>query len=167
VLTYAELEKALRNERASPTLQKIPSDFYQSARALAESPDIGDYASDVMDFLRRIHRLRANKIIHYAGRAGEETKPPETIIKDELPLYDAIVCAVEKNKNEIFSCDIPGDKQEKKPMMRVRMLKALPEIICSDLAEYGPYRQGDVAELPVDDSERLIREGIAENPGTD
>ncbi|MFH1055325.1 MAG: hypothetical protein V1744_04435 [Candidatus Altiarchaeota archaeon] len=162
MIHYTDVEKTYRQERTSPLLQRIPRDFYAEARKLAQSPEVGAYRETVLEHLKKTYYLRANKIIHYAGRAADDTKPPENILLEELPLYERILQAV--NDNKALIVDKPPEPEiEKKPTIRVRMKHALPAIIGSDSKEYGPFKEDDVVELPKDSANLLIEREVAES----
>jgi DNA replication initiation complex subunit (GINS family) len=162
MISYADLEKAYRGERASPILQKIPGGFYADARKLAVSPDIGEYKDMVAEILEKLYYQRINKIIHYAGRATPETKPPENMVAEEAELYAAIVVAVVENKALVLDKPLEVEEEVRKPTLKVRMKQALPTIVGSDLREYGPFREDDVVELPEDSARLLIERDAAE-----
>ncbi|MHA1506352.1 MAG: DNA replication complex subunit Gins51 [Candidatus Asgardarchaeia archaeon] len=57
-----------------------------------------------------------------------------------------------------------GKKEEKEKMMKVRITRDIEEqIVGTDGKYYGPFRAGDVAELPEDNALLLIRKGWAES----
>ena len=163
MLSYADLEKTLRVERTTPTLQKLQSGFYDEARALAANPQVGEYKDAIKECLEKTYYLRANKIVHYAGRATVQTKPPENILPEEMPLYNKLLEAVFENRATLL--DKPVEyvpPQAAKPTVKVRMKLAMPAIIGSDSKEYGPFKEDDVVELPQDSANLLIDRKVAE-----
>jgi DNA replication initiation complex subunit (GINS family) len=163
MLTYSDLEKAFRQERSATTLQKLTPEFYKEARALAESPEAGGFRESILEYLRKTYTLRANKIIHYAGRSGPDDKPPENILPSELGLYAELMKAVADGRAAIFDSklDLPPPAPAAKPPSKVRILQALPAIAASDGKDYGPFKVDDVVELPPDLAAVLVRQGVA------
>jgi len=157
MMSYADLEKAYRVERSSPVLQKLPDGFWQDARALAASPQAGEYLTAIRECMEKLFAQRANKIIHYAGRDVMHVKPPENISPEELPLYNGIASAVAEHRTAVLdkSVEPVAEPKASKPTVRVRIKHAMPVIIGSDEKEYGPFKEDDVVELP-DDSARLL-----------
>jgi DNA replication factor GINS len=45
--------------------------------------------------------------------------------------------------------------------MTIRFLRAVPAIIGIDMKTYGPFKAEDLASMPVENAENLIRRGIA------
>ncbi len=161
MMSYADLEKAYRMERASPVLQKLPKDFYADARKLAASPEVGEYEDTVKEYLEKLYYLRANKVIHYAGRAGSSTKPPENALPEEMELYRSVLAAVSENRKSVLD-KVVEVEDVSKPTLKVRMKQALPAIVASNSKEYGPFRVDDVVELPEDSANLLIQRDAAE-----
>jgi len=48
--------------------------------------------------------------------------------------------------------------------VEVRILKDIPGIVGVDFKTYGPYKMGELAWLPKENAEALIKQGIAESP---
>jgi len=162
MMSYADLESAYRRERASPILQKLPIEFYAEARRLAASPEVGEHGNAVKECLEKLYLQRVNKIIHHAGRMSPGAKQPENIHPEELQLYTQITEAVTGNRAAVLEKKIEVVEEQGKPTLKVKMKKALPAIVGSDLKEYGPFREDDVAELPEDNARMLIQRDIAE-----
>jgi DNA replication initiation complex subunit (GINS family) len=164
MLTYADLEKAFRQERAAPTLQKLPPEFYAEARTLAAAPEAQAFSDSILEHLRKIHSLRTNKIIHYAGRAAPSDRPPDNILAQEAELYAQLMGAVAENRAKVLEAKIeaPPPAQEKKPSSKVRIRQALPAIAASDGRDYGPFKVDDIVELPQDLVELLVKRSVAE-----
>jgi len=163
MISYADLERTFRLERANPTLQKLQDSFYDEATQLAASPGIGDYAATIRDYTAKIYSLRVNKIVHYAGRAAHDTKPPDNILSEERILYERILAVVVENRAKVLDRKPQMQPvEEKKPTVKVRIKQAMPAIIGSDSREYGPYKEDDVAELPEDSAEILVARKAAE-----
>jgi DNA replication initiation complex subunit (GINS family) len=161
-MIYSEVEKAYRLERASPTLQSIPDNFYDEARKLAEHPDAGEYRQVILDYIDKIYSLRSNKVIHYAGRAAVGSKPADNILPAEEKLYNRIIEAISQSKVEVMFRMPEPPPEAKRPMVKVRMKQPLPAIVGTDSMEYGPYKEDDVAELPEDSANILIGRNAAE-----
>ena len=165
MISYADLEKAFRQERAAPTLQKLSLDFYKEANALAGNPEVGDFRESISQYLEKVYYLRANKVVHYAGRAIPGMKPPENILPVELTLYNSLVEAVARHKATIFETKLDVPIQKAQLSVKVRILQALPTIVGSDSKEYGPFKEDDVVELPEDSAALLLERKIVEKFG--
>ena len=57
---------------------------------------------------------------------------------------------------------VRGVKPAEKPKrILVRFLKAIPAIIGPDMKAYGPFNEEDVASLPAENAEVLLKRGVA------
>jgi DNA replication initiation complex subunit (GINS family) len=162
MISYADLESAFRRERASPILQELPVGFYSEGRQLAANPDLGEHSDAVREHLQKIYLQRVNKIIHAAGRATPDGRPPENMMAEERMLYNRIVEAVAENKAAVLDRQVEVVKEKSGGTVKVRMKKALPAIAGSDATEYGPFKADDIAELPEDTARMLIEKDVAE-----
>jgi DNA replication initiation complex subunit (GINS family) len=163
MISYPDLEKTYRLERASPTLNRIAEDFFDEARALAANPQAASYKDSINDYIEKIYYLRSNKIIHYAGRAASETKPPDNILAKELELYTKIIKVVDETKAALLERIIDVAPVVKPvSLVRVRIKQAMPAIVGADSVEYGPFREDDEVELPEENANILIAHKVAE-----
>ncbi len=69
---------------------------------------------------------------------------------------------LDKFKTEIMQGHTPSETPSKrKENLVVRFVKEVPSIIGVDLKTHGPFLKEDVAVLPYDNAENLIRQGAA------
>ncbi|MBC7129615.1 hypothetical protein H5T51_00135, partial [Candidatus Bathyarchaeota archaeon] len=54
-----------------------------------------------------------------------------------------------------------SNRKRGKNRIIVRFLKEIPEIVGIDMKSYGPYKPEDVASLPAENAEILIKQGLA------
>ena len=165
MISYADVEKAYRLERVNPTLQKLPEGFYEEARLLADSPGVGEYRDIIREYIGKIHYHRSNKVIHYAGRAQTDSKPPDNIMREEMRLYKVIIDAVAENKALVLERKLERPEATKAPeTVKVKLKQALQAFTGPDMREYGPYREDDVVEMPKDIAALLVDGKAAEKP---
>lgn len=164
MISYADVEKAYRLERVNPTLQKLPDGFYEEARLLADSPGVGEYRGIIMEYIGKIHYHRSNKVIHYAGRAEANSKPPDNIMRQEMRLYKEILDAIAENRAMVLERRVHEPEAEKaRETVKVKLKQALQAFTGPDMREYGPYREDDVVEMPKDIAALLVEGKAAEN----
>lgn len=58
--------------------------------------------------------------------------------------------------------EIEEEPEEKKPVVKVKFLHAVPRFLWKDMKEYGPFRSGDEAEIYPEIADLLERKGRAE-----
>jgi len=93
--------------------------------------------------------------------------------------HEALVHAlVVKNFDKSATLDLiadmikQGELYEPKPpyirisisSVEVRLLRDIPQIVGIDFHTYGPYKAGEIALLPPENAEALIKQGVAESP---
>lgn len=117
--------------------------------------------------LRRLQHLlhqlvdrRLEKIRETAGRREPVTVDlPEKWILEELA---EIARHTSKFKEDLSQGLEPSNYPEKrKETLLVRFVKDLPAIIGVDLKTHGPFKAEDIASLPFENAESLIRQGAA------
>jgi DNA replication initiation complex subunit (GINS family) len=97
-----------------------------------------------------------------------KTNPSALLTSEEEASYSGISSTwkhVEDVLKDVLRGRIPavrGIKTTEKPKrILVRFLKAIPAIIGPDMKAYGPFNEEDVASLPAENAEVLLKRGIA------
>ena len=119
------------------------------------------------DELRRLHELvhqlvdrRLEKIM----KATEAKEQPSVELSEKWVLeeFTGIARHLARFKEDldqgIEPASSPPRKQES---LMVRFIKDLPAIIGVDLKTHGPFKAEDIASLPFENAESLIRQGTA------
>lgn len=173
-LNYEELRKIQARERASPVLQSIPDKFYTSVVKLIESKnenlknnfsltEAREYES-ILRVAEDIHERRIQKIVLRAMKAGGGQEEI-ALTGEEAELFERISRAVSDDR-EKFSRIVGGKEgKSEESIKRIKILKNLPKFVGTDLKVYGPFKEGDIAELPEKEAQLLVSRGIAEQTG--
>ena len=175
VTIYDEAFEAWRREFHNPDLQPTRPGFYKDVasyvRRLKEAQRNLDQkslkAQVLEEELRRLQQLvhqtvdrRLEKIREATGRREPVTVDlPEKWILEELA---EIARHTNKFKEDLGQGLEPSNYPEKKKeTILVRFIKDLPSIIGVDLKTHGPFKAEDIASLPFENAESLIRQGAA------
>jgi len=142
---------------------------------------------NIRKILRELYEKREKKIIAMAmdkSRASASVIDTSTLLNKEKVLYDNIVELLNCFRKGILMnllegkgaviCDSElkiqepaekSDEEEKKEevVKRVKISEFVEKFIGSDVKEYGPFEDGDTAELPEDVADLLIDKGSAED----
>ncbi len=110
-------------------------------KSLVEAELTGDYAEEIVKELRE--NLEALK------ESEEEEKVEETVKEEEV---DEKVGEEEKQP--------PVSPREK--LIKVRALNNIPRFVDENMRTYGPYRIGDIFELPEDIAKLLLSRKLVE-----
>ncbi len=180
-MSYARLYDAWKREKESPELQPLDPEFYVQvseyvkkqredlqlldektlkARLLAEEQD------RVKRLLTDLLASRYRKMVHSV--LDGKPVPPAFLTVEEEGSYQGVAAAwtqVEDVLKDVLRGRRPavrGEQPREKPKrILVRFLQAIPAIIGPDMQAYGPFNEEDVASLPVENADILVKRGIA------
>ncbi|ODS42616.1 MAG: hypothetical protein MSIBF_04735 [Candidatus Altiarchaeales archaeon IMC4] len=171
MLTYADLQMIQRNERASVPLQKIDDNLfsdYNKAFSVLPKEYQGHFRALMDDILER----RKNKMLRHLMDA--EPSLPANLTKAEKKIYEEILGALKVYMGQAVNEAPPAEKSKpsEKPKQTesaesdgkttVRFISAFPAIIGADSKHYGPFAEGDIVELPLENASLLVEHGAAE-----
>lgn len=154
------------------------SKFSKETRRLVEEIE------NAKSILIKINQRRTKKVINraiFTIRSESKAKDSSNMLPFEEELYNKLTIELEKNENKFFSTideiklieNIKPIKEETKELKskekeetktdsklkEVRMLEDIPELTGPDLKNYGPYKKGDVAELPSELAVLIVNKG--------
>ncbi len=176
---YNKLYEAWKRELENIELQKTSSDFYSQItsyfRRISEEGRMLDKRTvkarllknemtNVKLMVQKLVQARYRKLVRKVAR-GEKvsadflTMEERKICTGVLPFYEAYQ-RFAKNILRGYVSEVNVEQKPKKAILR--FLKNVPAIIGADMETYGPFKVEDVASLPVENSEILIKQGLAE-----
>ena len=167
--------EAWRREFHSPELQELRPDFFREVatyvRRLREAQRNLDQRSLKAILLeeetKRIEQLSVELIDRRLSKiwrtsqtnAQVTTHPSEKWAQEEL---STLARHYRKFKEDMVQGIEPSNTPEKKrDNLLLRFVKDIPSIIGVDLKTHGPFLKEDVAVLPYENAESLIRQGTA------
>jgi DNA replication factor GINS len=175
---YRSLYEAWKREIENPKLQSLPLDFYgvvaDYLQRLREEGRMLDKKTIKAVLLKRellnVRRM-VNEIIMARYRkvvkilATGEKIPSGTLTAEEEKIYSVapISDTVQSfAKNVLRGFLLKVDVKVKHRRTVLRFLADVPAIIGSDMKPYGPFKAEDVASLPVENANVLIKQRLAE-----
>lgn len=178
-MSYADLMSIWLKERHEEALQALTSSFYkdiatymmrlrEDARMVekdttrsrivtAEKENVERMVEDLFD-------IRLRKIVSFVHDGKEVNMDALTA---EEKSFSTELKKVVNEHLEILKSILKGRVEEVKAKPKatglkvIRVLTDIPAIIGIDLATYGPYKAEDVAALPSENAESLIKRGLA------
>jgi DNA replication initiation complex subunit (GINS family) len=82
--------------------------------------------------------------------------------KNAYQVFSGIFRDYEKMRQDIIQGREPSvSKSRSRELVLIRFVRDVPSIIGVDLKAHGPYHKEDVANLPQENAESLIRQGAA------
>ena len=181
-----ELEKTFYEDVESYLKEKIKSLNTISSRG--EKEKINIQLKNVRKILRELYELREKKIINLAASkvrtssnlidtskllvqeqflfdeacalfSKYKTKILEKIISEDVSYDDSRDVVPEKVVSAVVEKQVVSDSSESN---KIKLLQDLPRFLGTDKKIYGPYKKGDVAELPLATAELLLDKNRAE-----
>ncbi|MBS7610548.1 hypothetical protein KEJ19_08390 [Candidatus Bathyarchaeota archaeon] len=179
---YDELLEALKKENERMELQPLPKSFYldlsefigrllEECRTVEESSLRGRLLAlelnRIRGLLRELVEIRLRKIMDAlclrTGLPKEGlTLEEEALIEKGMELTESMRIMMEevsegrKPRLALESLRFESGK------VLLRFLKETPAIIGADMKPYGPFKPEDVALLPMENANLLIKQGAAE-----
>ncbi len=119
---------------------------------------------NVRRMVNEIIMTRYRKIVKIL--ANGEKIPSDALTAEEEEIYSGVVPladAVQSFAKNVLRGFLPKANVEAKHRRAVlRFLADVPAVIGSDMKPYGPFKAEDVASLPVENANVLIKQGLAE-----
>jgi len=172
---------AWKREKLLPELQPLNEDFYSQVsgyiKKLKESQRMIDDKTLKARLLRNeienakklaseLLDLRFKKIIAAADQ--DIQIPANCLTKEDKTIYSAaakMTKIFDKMKMNItegrrFDATVRIEQAKTRTML-LRFVQEMPAVIGTDMKTYGPFKVEDVAALPIENAEALIRQGVA------
>ena len=186
MITYNELYDALRKERYSEQLQPIPKNFIKEVSVyLKDKKDIAykenDEFSDTIlktkkqfensiAIFKELMLRRKKKILELAFVAAEtgiSKRDFENMLAVEKNSFDEIMRSLEKGDKEIAKVLKGAEEVEEAKNKMIVFSKETEEFLDLEGKKLGPFKKGDVANLPQEIANILIVDKKAEAIGED
>ena len=164
MLTYETLREYVKKEKSSPKLIDLPDSFFPDARAYLENKArISEGKEDLweLDNSRRMLQdlldSRESKLVNLALVYVRAGVTPGKVMPEEKEFFDSLVESIKRYQDSRKEA-VEGRKQD---MGTVAILGDVPMFIGIDMKSYGPFRKGDVAGVPKENSDILVSKGLA------
>ena len=180
-MNYKELYDAWKHEKEGNVLQRLDKKFYaelskyiknqkEELQILDEKTLRGrlfiEENKNVQQLFASLIECRYQKIFRMVSEGKQLSL--ELLTSEEEIMYSSIMSTkdeMEKILNDVLRGHAPQAIEAKvvgRPKrILVRFLQAIPAIVGPDMSTYGPFKVEDIAHLPVENAEILIKHGIA------
>jgi DNA replication initiation complex subunit (GINS family) len=176
---YNELYEVWKQELENPRLVEVNRDFYSRLadylRKLKEESRMLDKRTvkarlldeetrNVKRMVLELVRTRYRKLVWQAAK-GKKISPNFLTVEEEK-IYSNISHLSEVPKSLVnailrgYTPNIDVDVERKRTVLR--FLKDIPAIVGTDMKAYGSFKLEDVASLPLENANILIKQGLAE-----
>lgn len=184
MITYNDLYEALRKERYTEQLQQIPknfikevSDYLKDRREIANKRT-DEFSDSILktkkqfensnSIFKELMLRRKKKILDLAfvaTQTGISKRDFENMLAIEKECFDEIMKSIERADKKVEDI-IKGDKIVNKNKMII-FVEDTEKFLDLDGNEVGPFKKGDIANLPEEISNILISDKKAESVDED
>jgi DNA replication initiation complex subunit (GINS family) len=173
MLNYSKLREMQRSEIASSELCAVNEDFYAQLKEFLTEKRKEALGSQNLLVIKECENLRKiaksivnkrnEKLVLLALRGKKDTSG---MTAEETEFLSHLSKAIEENDAQLSFIFEEGNGKpaaaEKDNIKRVRLLKNISPYKGLDEKVYGPFKEGEVAELPHDEAQWLLKEKMAE-----
>jgi DNA replication factor GINS len=186
---YDELYAAWQREIDGPTLGDLPSDFYakltEYLRRIKDEDKVLDKksikinlldqeAQNVERMLKELLEARYRKIIKTITK--NQKLPTELLTMEESRISETFADfskayqkfsenllqgKITERKKVVSEVEAKSEVPQSNKRLTIRFLKNIPAIMGADMKSYGPFMAEDVASLPPQNAQILIKQGLA------
>jgi DNA replication initiation complex subunit (GINS family) len=188
MITYNELYDALRKERYSEQLQGLPKSFIKEVSLyLKDKREIANRKSDdfsdiiiktkkqfenSLAIFKELMLRRKKKILELAFVATEtgiSKRDFENMFQVEKEMFDSIMKTIEKSDKKVSEMlrGVDEEEQSKSKNKMIVFIEDTDEFLDLEGNKLGPFKKGDVANIPEEISNILIIDKKAEAIGED
>jgi len=166
MLTYEVIRKLAMDEKASPKLNKMPADFFENVKVylekkgkIAQSKEDRWELDSARRWLQDLLNIRERKLLLIAPAFIESGVMPGEASPEEKEFFDRLVEHIREFRSRKKT--ILEGKREK--LAAVAFLQDVPKFIGADMRNYGPFRRGDVANMPEANASLLLEKQAAKS----
>jgi DNA replication initiation complex subunit (GINS family) len=181
MITYSDLYELLRKEKYNEQLQLLPptfmnelAEYFEDKKKIAnkDSEDFSDtilktkkQLTEAVIIFKELITRRQRKIINLAliaAKTGINKRDAENMTDNEQKLFETIVSEIEKESKNIDNI-INGVREEKNLKNQlVRFKQDIPAFLDADEQPIGPFKAGEMANLPKKIADILVKNTQAE-----
>lgn len=180
MIIYQEIYDILRNEKYNEALQQLPKNFLEEiASYLHEKKEIinreqknTELFSDTvrmtrkqldntLSIIKEIIAIRERKVLNLAFSAaltGINKGDTDNLLKHEKELFEITVGKLEENQKIVIQ-KLNGQANEEKKDLKnilIRFKEDVPAFLDEEGTELGPFKLGDIANLPQEIAQILL-----------
>ena len=140
-------------------------------------------ANNAVKLLKELYERREKKLVNIAllkSRAENAVIDYGTMMLEERQFFEALLALMKSHRQLIFDSRLDAakpqkiviskgsqlseseDEQTEQPTKLVRFLNPVPKFVGKELEVYGPFEEEEMANLPADIADILIKKGRAE-----
>ncbi len=190
VITFEFIRDVQRREKSKKgiELEELPENFFVLVKnwisekeklfEKTKDPELLLEINNAKKIVKEIISLRQKKLVIAALHVIRGSPPPENMLPQEKMFFEQLVDLLknyenyieieeeeEREEEEVSAEEEKKEEEEEKPkegFVRVKALTNIPKFVDDNLNTYGPYKEGDVFELPENIARILISRKVVE-----
>ena len=172
-IDFDELRRIHRLEKNTSKLVDVDEDFIDSLQKYVEE-EKKRYIASLQNFsasearsftnlkriVEEIFLFREKKILNKALIASHTNETNlENLATQERDFYKKLLKQLQSYSG---CCTVMfGEKSKKKELVEIEILNDVPTFVGTDMKEYGPFKKGEIVEVPAKVSKLFITRKIA------
>lgn len=181
MITYQEIYDLLRKEKYNESLQELPKNFLSEvASYIEEKKKLLEKDSELFSetlaitrkqlenaitMIKELFAIREKKVLNLAfvaAHTGVSKRDTENLLEHEKELFETVVKKIEENQKLIKKeIEKNSKKEQNQKNLFIRFEQDVPAFFIEDGKEMGPFFAGEMANLPKEIAEILIKDGKA------
>ncbi|MDD3084207.1 MAG: hypothetical protein PHP82_04245 [Candidatus ainarchaeum sp.] len=172
-IDFDELRRIYRLEKNTSKLVQVEDDFIDSLEQFVEE-EKKNYLDSLKNFsandarafsnlkriIEEIFLIREKKILNKALISSHTKEIDyENMAIQEKEFYKKLVNLLESYSSCCTA--LFGEREKNNDLVKVEILKDVPNFVGTDMKEYGPFKKGNIVELPTKISKLFITRKIA------
>jgi len=165
-ITFELIRKIQREEQRIPKLTKLPAGFYDSVNVYLErkrdtsSRKTALEVKNVERLVEDIFNRRERKIFNLAIIAARTNIPPENLTAEERDFFEQVVAVVKNRREQLLDPLLMKEPAEQTGLVIFK--EDVSAFVGADMKNYGPFNKGDIAKLPEENKQVLLKQDVAE-----
>jgi DNA replication initiation complex subunit (GINS family) len=165
-ITFELIRRIQREEQRTQKLTKLPAGFYDNVQQYLEAKrkmknrktalELKNAERLVEDIFNRRERKVLNNVL-IAARTGIRA---ENMTDEEKEFFNSVLSVV-KGRRSLLPSLKEREKEEDRQSLII-FKEDVPEFVAVDEKSYGPFKKGDIAKLPGENMQLMIKQGVAE-----
>jgi len=174
MISYSEIYTIVRQEKYNQLLQKLPKNFFEEVREyikekkkIFEKEEFSDAIKklrkqfeNIESLLNELIEIRQKKITNLAFLAkisGISKSDFENMLPEEKEFFETVLESIKQLDKKIKARISEGEKDLKKTCL-VRFITDVSEFLDNDGNVLGPFKAGEIANLPIEIVEILVND---------
>lgn len=179
MITYQEIYDILRKEKYNEALQELPDNFLRELavylddkKQILNKQDTSLFSDtlkitrkqldNTISLIKEIFSIRNKKVLNlsFTGAiTGVSKRDTENLLEHEKLLFEQTVKQLEENQKfllKYFEGSVEKEKELKN--LFIRFKQEVPAFLIPNGSEIGPFKAGDVANLPKEIASILLED---------